>query len=213
MPQKRRAENELPRPNKQQQPKESSTVRRRNLGNFIQVFGDTMPKACSNCRRLGLECKVHVKSGVCGKCHLSGSGTTCDVRVTQEEWSRLVAERARLLNEMKVALQAQKDAERAREEAEKARVASEKSRNDAIALESVLREELRKVEMEAEDAIAVEEAQIQALERHEAEQARLVEQEAQRSSNLALAPYTWSIEGGVTDDFWEPSESTPWVLT
>jgi len=205
--QKRKADNELPRPNKQPV-KESSTVRRKHLGNFIDSFGDKMPKACSNCRRLGLECKVHVRSGICGKCHLSGSQKSCDVRVTQEEWSRLVSERARLLKEMKAALEAQKAAEQAREEAERARILSEQTRQEAAAREFSLREELRKVELEAEDAIAVEEAQIQALERFEAEQAA-----KDAPPSLALSPYTWSVSGGVPDDFWEPSDCVPWVLT
>ncbi|KAK5099537.1 hypothetical protein LTR24_001435 [Lithohypha guttulata] len=120
---KRKADNELPRPNKQSV-KESSTARRKQLSNFIDSFGNKMPKACSNCRRLGLECKVHVKSG--------------------EEWSRLVSERARLLGEVKKALEAQRAVERARQE--------------AADRELAVREELRKVEAEAEDAIAVEEA-------------------------------------------------------
>ena len=68
------------------------------------MFRDIIPKAYSNYRRLSLKYKVYIKSGVCGKCYLLGSGTICDVRVTQEEWSQLVAERARLLSEMKVAL-------------------------------------------------------------------------------------------------------------
>ena len=92
----------------------SPTDRRKNLGHFIDSFGDKMPKACSNCRRKGLECKVHVRSGICGKCHLSGGQKTCDVRVTQEEWSRLVLERARLLEAVKKALDEQKAAERSR---------------------------------------------------------------------------------------------------
>lgn len=191
--QKRKANSELPRPNKQAV-KESSTVRRKNLGNFIEVFGDAMPKACSNCRRLDLECKVHVKSGICGKCHLSGGQKSCDVRVTQEEWLRLVSERARLLEEVKKALEAQRAAEQARQKAADQELAA--------------REELRKIETEAEDVIAVEEAQIQALERFEAEQAT-----KDAPPSLALSPYTWSVSGGVPDDFWESSDCAPWVLT
>jgi len=102
--QKRKADNELPRPNKQLV-KESSTIRRKHLGNFIDSFGDKIPKACSNYRRLGLECKVHIKSGICGKYHLSSSQKSYNVRVTQEEWSRLVSERTRLLKKIKAALE------------------------------------------------------------------------------------------------------------
>lgn len=62
------------------------------------------------------------------------------------------------------------------------------------------------MELEAEDAIAVEEAQIQALERFESEQA------AASVPALALSPYTFSLEAGVSDDFWDPSPCLPWVL-
>lgn len=192
MPQKRKATEDLPRPSKQSV-KENSTVRRKNLGAFIQSFGDTMPRACSNCRRRGVECKVHVRSGICGECHLAGSGQTCDVRVTQEEWARLISERARLLREMKAALEAQRVAEVAR--------------SKAIEEEAQIREQLRKIEVEAEEAIMVEEAQIQMLERKEAEQ------EAGRNSSLALSPYTWSAMDGIPDEFWDGSEAVPWVTT
>ena len=42
----------------------------------------------------------------------------------------------------------------------------------------------------------MEEAQIQVLERFEAEQAT-----KEAPPSLALSPYTWSISGGVPDDF------------
>lgn len=213
MPQKRKATEDLPRPSKQTV-KENSTVRRKNLGEFIQSFGDKMPRACSNCRRLGVECKVHVRSGICGKCHLAGSGQTCDVRVTQEEWARLISERARLLQEMKVAMETQKAAqaaqaaaEVARSQAEEARRVAAQSQYAAFDEEVRLREELRKIEVEAEEAIMVEEAQIRMLERKEAEQ------EAERNSSLALSPYTWSAMDGIPDDFWDGSEAVPWVTT
>lgn len=206
MPQKRKATEDLPRPPKQTV-KENSTVRRKNLGEFIQSFGDKMPRACSNCRRLGVECKVHVRSGICGKCHLAGSGQTCDVRVTQEEWSRLISERARLLQEMKQAVEAQKAAQEVQRQAEEARRAAVRSQQEAITEEFRLRDALRKIEVEAEEAIMVEEAQIQMLERKEAEQ------EVERNSSLALSPYTWSAMDGVPDDFWDGSEAVPWVTT
>jgi len=44
-----------------------------------------MPKAYLNYRRLGLECKVHVRSSICGECYLYSYSSTCDMRVTQEE--------------------------------------------------------------------------------------------------------------------------------
>lgn len=55
-----------------------------------------------------------------------------------------------------------------REAAERARVLAEEARRSAVLKEWSLREEMRKIEAEAADAIAVEEAQILALERHEA---------------------------------------------
>lgn len=169
-----------------------------------------MPRACSNCRRAGVECKVHVRSGTCGECHLKGG--TCDIRITQEEWQRLLSERARLLMELKTAQTAQKAAEAARQVAEKARKEAEQARHNAIEQESVLREELRKVELEAEESIAVEEAQIAALERHEEEQ-RQQQAPQPASEDLALSPFTWSAGDGIGDDFWGPSPSVAWVLT
>lgn len=198
MPQKRKADSELPRP-----PKLSSTVRRRGLGTYIQAHGDVMPRACSNCRRLGLECRVHIRSGRCGECHLRGG--TCDIRISQEEWQRLILERSRLLTELKNAQEAQKEAEEARQAAEDARRLAEEARRRATEAESSAREQLRKVEIEAEEAIAVEEAQILALEREEARKAA--------DPHLALSPLTWSACDGVADDFWDSSISTPWVVS
>ena len=188
---KRKAGTDFPRSSKRQ--KESSTIRRRNLGLHIELLGDIMPRACSNCRHAGVECKVHVKSGICGRCHLSGVQKSCDVRITKEEWSRLVSERARLLEEVKRSLSDQKAAEQARREAADREISA--------------REALLEIEAEAEKAIEVEEAQIRALERFEAEQA------PKEPSELALSPFTRSLEAGVTDDFWEASSSMPWVLT
>jgi len=210
MVQKRKADSEISQPQKRLS-KPSSTVRRKDLGFFINTFGDIMPRACSNCRRLGLECKVHVRSGTCGECHLRGG--VCDIRITQEEWQRLVSERARILREMKAALEAQEVAEQRRQEAERLRGEAERSRNVALQREASLRDELRQIEIEAEEAIAVEETQILALERHEAEQREAATDDSSASNGLALAPATWSACEGLSDDFWDPSPSIPWVLS
>lgn len=102
-----------------------------------------------------------------------------------------MSERTRILSELKGAQDAQ--------------AAAELARQKAILLESNLREELRKVEVEAEEAIAVEEAQILSLERHEAV--------PPVSDSLALAPFTWSSLDGLADEFWDPSSGTPWVVS
>jgi hypothetical protein len=173
------------------QPKFSSTQRRKQLGSFINLFGDVMPRACSSCRRSGKECKVHVRSGRCGACHLSGS--LCDIRVTKSEWDRLRSERERLLKEIERSLEAQKEARRALEK--------------AAENELRLRREMSSLEHQAEEAIAVEEANLGVLERgNEVLDLPLDE-------GLALSPHTWSAEAGLSDDFWAPSLSTPWVLS
>ncbi|KAK5069446.1 hypothetical protein LTR70_010726 [Exophiala xenobiotica] len=123
------------------------------------------------------------------------------------EWQRLISECARLLRELAVAQGAQAEAEEARQAAERARQDSERSRREAVARESQLRDELRKIEVEAEEAIAVEETQILALERHEAKPAA-----APVPNTLALSSFTRNACDGLADDFWGPSTSTPWVL-
>lgn len=181
---------------------ESSTNRRKTLGRFIQEYGDIMPKACSNCRKGDRVCKVHVRSGVCGECHLRGG--VCDVRITQNEWERLLSERTRLLKEIKETEDTRARAELARADAERARLAAEADRQAAVQKEWLLREEMRKLEAEAADAVAVEEAQILALERHEAS--------LRPVPDVALSPLTWSATEGIPDEFWDSSLATTWVL-
>ena len=171
-----------------------------------------MPRACSHCRESNKKCRVHVQSGVCGECILKNR-RTCDVRITQDEWRRLLSERARLLRELKEAHEEQELAEKDRREAILAfmrlQERAEESRRAAVSRESSLRDQLKKIESEAGDAIAVEEAQILALERQEERENR----EVPTSDALALSPATWSIAGGVTDDFWDFEAGTvPWVV-
>lgn len=164
-------------------PKASSTARRKDLGEFINLFGDIMPKACSNCRVSGKECRVHVRSGRCGACHLSGA--VCDVRVTRSEWERLKSERQRILREIEL---------------------SRKAQEEAFQKELRLRREMVELERQAEEAIAVEEANIEVQERQE-----FLETTNLPTDPLALSPHTWSASDGLADQFWAPSLSTPWV--
>lgn len=167
-----------------------------------------MPRACSHCRENNKECRVHVKSGVCGECILKNR-RTCDVRITQNEWQHLLSERTRLLKELKESHDAQELAEKDCRAAILAQERAEESRRAAVSLESSLRDQLKKIESEAGDAIAVEEAQILALERQEERESRAVP----TSDALTLSPATWSLMGGVTDDLWESGAgTTPWVL-
>ena len=143
---------------------------------------------------------MHVRSGRCGECHLSGS--VCDVRVTQGEWSRLKSERERLLKEIETARRVQRDARKAEQSARRAM-------DEAFEDELRLRREMKVLENDAEDAIAVEEANIEVLERQE----EVLDLGAPTPGVLALSPHTWSAGDGLPDQFWAPSSSTPWVLS
>lgn len=187
--------------------KPTSSERRRTLGIFINRFGDTMPRACSSCRRKNVECKVHIRSGRCGACHLSG--IVCDIRVTQSEWDRLKSERARLLSEIEEARRAQQSAREAQEAAHRAHILAFKAMDKAFDNEVALRKEMSALEVEAEAAIAVEEANIAKLEEQEEASVAPVAHQG----GLALSPFTWSACDGLPDQFWGSSPSIPWVLT
>lgn len=75
--------------------KDSSTARRLNLADFIDIFGDVMPVACRNCREAGLVCRVHIRSGRCNECNRSNS-KTCNIRISENEWSTIKEEKDRL---------------------------------------------------------------------------------------------------------------------
>jgi hypothetical protein len=165
-----------------------------------------MPRACSACVRNHTECKVHVRSGVCGECHLRGS--KCNIRITKSEWERLRSERERLLREIREAREAQAAAHQAQ-------LAAQRSAADAFAREIGLREKMASLEKDAEDAIAVEDARLSSLEESEGVRDEGDETlDLPPSSGLALSPYTWSITAGIPDEqFWAPSLSVPWVVS
>ena len=102
----------------------------------------------------------------------------------------MIEERRRLVKEIQAA--------------QDARAVAEAARRKADEDEKRLQEEMRVLEAKAGDAIAVEEAQLNMLESHEAAH--------HAPEVLALSPFTWSAEGGVPDDFWVPSLATPWVV-
>jgi hypothetical protein len=119
--------------------KDSSTVRRLALADFIDSFGDVMPVACRNCRENGLVCRVHIRSGRCNECNRSNS-KTCNIRISENEWSTIKEEKDRLQSRLL-------DLEREKLE---------------------IQEALRSNAERAAEAIAVEEADIQRLEQQEA---------------------------------------------
>jgi hypothetical protein len=178
--------------------KRDTTADRRNLGHFVNLFGKpAMPRTCAACIRNRTECKVHVRSGRCGACNLRGS--VCNIRITKNEWDRLRSERERLLREIENAREAQ-------EAAQRAQAAAQKAMNDAFREELQLRQKMTKLETEAEEAIAVEEANISAAEAQEV-------LDLPPSTGLAMSPHTWTALDGLDDQFWDDSPSLPWVTS
>lgn len=162
---------------------ENSTTRRHKLAAFIDDFGETMVKSCSTCRKHKRVCKVHTRSGKCSECLRRGQ--RCDVRVTQSEWERLKAEKTKLRREIQEAYETQ---ERARDEL-----------RAAFAKEMRLRQQMDLLDKRAEEAIAVEEANIEELERDEA----LELEEVPGGLALGLSPQAWSALDGFPASFWE----------
>lgn len=120
-------------------PKRNSTERRLDLAVFIDLYGDVMPVACSNCREAKRVCRVHISSGRCSECNRSNA-KDCNIRISADEWEAIRAEKERL-----------------------------QSRLEAVELEAQeLRQALRRNADRAAEAISVEEANIQLLEQQEA---------------------------------------------
>src|SRR5687767_631123 len=97
------------------QPPAESTVRRHRLADTIDAFGTIMVQKCSTCRQHKRVCRVHVSSGKCGEC--ARRGQRCDVRVTQSEFTRLIAEKEKLRSRIKETQKAQTEALKASEKA------------------------------------------------------------------------------------------------
>ena len=86
----------------------NSTIRRLDLADCIDNFGDTMVQKCSNCVKHNRVCKVHLRSRKCNHCNRHNQ--RCDVKVTQSEFRRLTEEKQKLKRQIDEALSAQADA-------------------------------------------------------------------------------------------------------
>ena len=134
------------------QKKSSSTVRRHNLGNYVETYGDIMPTKCTPCKEAGRVCRVHVRSGRCGACN-NTNNTGCDIQVTASEFRRLVSKRDAL----------KRNLSESNDELESARSALDAAHerfSTALAKVSRLSKELSQNERRAEEAIAVEDRSI-----------------------------------------------------
>lgn len=163
----------------------SSTHRRRELVAAIEVYGTVMVTKCSNCKpHPHRVCKVLVRSGKCGECLKRGS--RCDVAVTRNEFSRLVAEKERLDAQIK--------------EARKEQDAAFEAMRVARAKEDRLTKQLALNEKRAEEAIAVESAALEELEEDPA-------QPAWPAGPAELTTSVWSAMDRLPLDFWESDAS------
>jgi hypothetical protein len=160
----------------------SSTRRRRELAQAIELFGEVMVKKCSNCVSRARVCKVSVRSGKCGEC--LARGARCDVAVTRNEFSRLVAEKRRLDAQIK----------EAREEQDKAFEALRVAR----AKEDRLSKQLALNAKRAEEAIAVESLAVAELDEDPAEP-------VWPQGPSELIPGVWSAWDGLDPSFFETS--------
>ena len=174
--------------------RKSSTDRRKELWEFIETFGDIMVRSCNNCRKAGRVCRVHVRSGKCAACIRRGC-SDCDVRVTEDEFSRLRREHEKLrkdINDARAAsMAAQAKAAEAQEEV-----------NRSLSKEMRLRLQLDQLERREAEAIAVEE---RSIEEQEVSEGSVLPDPGSSfpGTDLALQPWTWSALEGLPDDIWE----------
>jgi hypothetical protein len=174
-------------------PPAPSTLRRYEISDFIDLFGEIMVKKCSTCAKHNRVCRVHVRSGKCGACNRLGQ--RCDVKVTQSEFKRLAAEKVKLKAEIQESRDRQEAAFKEHEEAlEKMRVARAK--------EERLRQQMDLLDRRADEAIAVEERQIQELEEAEASETMTFDGPSEGLA-LQLSPSTWGAFEGFPLDYWE----------
>jgi hypothetical protein len=169
-------------------PIRNSTIRRLELADFIDVFGDTMVKKCANCAEHGRVCKIHLRSGKCNHCNRMN--LRCDVKVTQSEFRRLTEEKQKLKRQIDEALSAQADALEAL--------------RTARAREERLRQQMDLTDRRAAEAIAVESRALEELEAAEGQET-LVPDTSLEGLALQLSPSTWGVMEDVPDGFWENS--------
>ena len=110
-----------------------------------------MMKPCSTCRRHSRVCKVHLRSGSCSECLRRNQ--KCDVRVIENEWKRLKAEKFKLRQKICNALAAQ-------EETRKAENKAASDRRVTLAKEMRLRQQMNMLKKRADKVITLKEAQI-----------------------------------------------------
>jgi hypothetical protein len=178
-------------------PPAASTLRRHELADFIDLFGEIMVKKCSTCVKANRICRVHVRSGKCGACNKLGQ--RCDVKVTQSEFQRLAAEKVRLKKEIQESRDLQEEEFRAHEKAlERMRVARAK--------EERLRQQMDLLDRRADEAIAVEEGNIRELEQQEASETMAFDGPSEGLS-LQLSPSTWGAYEGFPLEFWETGDT------
>lgn len=179
-------------------PKKSSTIRRRELFEYIESNGSTldMVRKCSQCRESGRVCKVHIRSGKCAAC-VRRNISECDVRVTENEFSRLRREREKLRRAME-------DARSAAMSAQQRVAEAQAEASQSLSKEMRLRKQLDALEEREGEAIAVEERNIELQEREERAQEFVPDFPPDHPGpDLALNPFTWTAMEGTSDDFWD----------
>jgi hypothetical protein len=189
----------LPKQKRSNKTKENSTVRRHGLLEFTEAFGTAMVTKCSTCVEKKRVCKVGVRSGRCSECQRRGQ--SCDVRVTQSEFRRLLSEKEKLRKQIKESQEAQEAAMRIQEKAlEDMRVAR--------AREERLRKQMDLLDTRADTAVAVEQRNIEELEREE--DGGTMEFPESEGTGLHLSASTWGAFEDLPLDFWvDPSEPLP----
>lgn len=142
-------------------------------------------------------CKVHIRSGKCAAC-VRRNISSCDVRVTENEFARLRRDHERLRKAMEEArcasVVAQQKVAEAQEEA-----------NRSLSKEMRLRRQMDRLQEKEGEAIAVEERNIELLELEEGGN-ELFDPDFpsdQPGPDLALNPLTWTSMDGLPDEFWD----------
>ncbi|KAF2834075.1 hypothetical protein M501DRAFT_1004142 [Patellaria atrata CBS 101060] len=149
-----------------------------------------MPTPCSSCRRSSRSCIVDIPSGFCSEC--LARGTKCDLVVTQKDWDKLDALKAKLRSELDAAERAEDETARLREEAvleampiRAARAHSRRLRRKLLLLER------KEAEMSRRELGSIEE--LEALEREAEKQ--------QASLSAPVSPSAVSLSGWSDLDF------------
>jgi hypothetical protein len=176
----------MPKEPKRSKPKssdtETSTVRRHALAEFINLFRTVIVQKYSSYRKHNRICKVYIRSGKCSAYHFKNQ--SCDVRITQSEFTRLAAEKIKLQTQIKEIIDAQNAAVKAHKKAlEDLRVTRSK--------EEQLRKQMDLVNRRAKNAIAVKSREIKEIEQAERSGVLSFGPVSNKGFNLHLSPNTW----------------------